>query len=241
MATASTLPRQTGPAGPRRSWFRRAPGHDLSGVSFRVRRGLGNHPDTPVPETASTPVHAASPVHAVSAVDRPSSAEAPPPSELTITDLYHAHRVELVRLAALLVDEVEAAQDIVQDTFAATYRRYGLHLKGIDDPLRYLRRGVVNGSRSLLRRRRTAGAWVPHAQPVMPSPEEDAIRAESDRELRTALSQLRPRQREVLVLRYFGGLSEADIARTLRVPQGTVKSTANRALKVLHRMLEPGR
>lgn len=192
---------------------------------LRVRRDLAE-PDAHLPGDVA---------------DHPAAPTAIPPGRATITDLYHAHRVELVRLAALLVDDPEAAQDVVQDTFAAAYRRYGTGLTGIDDPLRYLRRGVVNGCRSLLRRRRTARAWVPPHEPPAPSPEEDAIRAEEDHELRAALNQLRPRQREVLVLRYFGGLSEADIARTLRVPQGTVKSTANRALKALHRMLEPRR
>jgi RNA polymerase sigma-70 factor (sigma-E family) len=192
----------------------------------RVRRGLAD-PDSPLPGGP--------------AADIPAAPTALPPGRPTITDLYHAHRVELVRLAALLVDDTEAAQDIVQDTFTAAYRSHGTGLTGIDDPLRYLRRGVVNGCRSLLRRRRTARAWVPPHEPPAPSPEEDAIRAEEDHELRMAINQLRPRQREVLVLRYFGGLSEADIARTLRVPQGTVKSTANRALKALHRMLEPRR
>ncbi|MEU8138182.1 RNA polymerase sigma factor [Streptodolium elevatio] len=226
MTTENTL---SLPFGPTRRPILRRPSRtraqDLAGVLLRMGRELADrHEDLRPP-----------------ADDLPSGVTAAPPGGLTITDLYHGHRVELVRLAALLVDDVDAAQDIVQDTFAATYRRYGARMTGVDDPLRYLRRGVVNGSRSLLRRRRTARAWVPPQLPPAPSPEEDAVRAESDRELRAALDRLRPRQREVLVLRYFAGLSEADIARTLRVPQGTVKSTANRALKALHRMLEPTR
>lgn len=225
MTTENTLSRPFGPARPILRWSRRGPGPDLSGLLLRLGRELADHPDDVRPP----------------ADDLPSAVTVVPPGGLTITDLYHAHRLELVRLAALLVDDVEAAQDIVQDTFTATYRRHGVRLAGVDDPLRYLRRGVVNGSRSLLRRRRTARAWVPPHLPPAPSPEEDAVRAESDRELRAALDRLRPRQREVLVLRYFAGLSEADIARTLRVPQGTVKSTANRALRALHRMLEPSR
>lgn len=231
MSTENTLSRAFGT--PSRAFLRRpspAPVQDMAGVLLRMGRELAEHREGLRPPAAGPPT-----------ADVPSAVAVAPPGGLTITDLYHAHRVELVRLAALLVDDVDAAQDIVQDTFAATYRRHGLRLTGVDDPLRYLRRGVVNGSRSLLRRRRTARAWVPPHLPPAPSPEEDAMRAESDRELRAALDRLRPRQREVLVLRYFAGLSEADIARTLRVPQGTVKSTANRALKALHRMLEPSR
>ncbi|WP_436788392.1 RNA polymerase sigma factor [Yinghuangia sp. YIM S10712] len=173
--------------------------------------------------------------------DVPSATSPPTPEHRDITELYHAHRLELVRLAALLTDDTETAQDVVQDAFAAAYKRHGPTLAGLDDPLRYLRRSVVNGARSVLRRRRTARAWVPPHVPPSPSPEDDAIRAEEDQQLRVAIDNLRPRQREVLVLRYYAGLTEAEIARTLGMAQGTVKSTANRALKSLHRMLEAHR
>ncbi|UGQ14103.1 SigE family RNA polymerase sigma factor [Yinghuangia sp. ASG 101] len=171
----------------------------------------------------------------------PAATSPPPPEQGDITALYHAHRLELVRLAALLTDDRETAEDVVQDAFTAAYQRRGPALAGVDDPLRYLRRSVVNGARSVLRRRRTARMWVPPHLPPAPSPEEDAIRAEEDHRLRAAIDALRPRQREVLVLRYYAGLTEADIARTLGMAQGTVKSTANRALKSLHRMLESPR
>jgi RNA polymerase sigma-70 factor (sigma-E family) len=159
----------------------------------------------------------------------------PPP---TMTQLYHAHRMRLIRLATLLVDDQETAEDVVQDAFTAAFRRHGTGLGELDDPPAYLRRCVVNGARSVLRRRRTARAWVPPVIPPVASPEDDALRAERDRRLRLALGKLTRRQREVLVLRYWENLSEIEIAGTLGIPAGTVKSTASRGLTALHKLLE---
>ncbi|WP_406288604.1 RNA polymerase sigma factor [Embleya sp. NBC_00896] len=159
----------------------------------------------------------------------------PPP---TMTQLYHAHRMRLVRLATLLVDDQETAEDVVQEAFTAAFRRHGARLGELDDPPAYLRRCVVNGARSVLRRRRTARAWVPPVAPPVASPEDDALRAERDRRLRHALGLLTRRQREVLVLRYWENLSEVEIAGTLGIPSGTVKSTASRGLTALHKLLE---
>jgi DNA-directed RNA polymerase specialized sigma24 family protein len=74
--------------------------------------------------------------------------------------LYAAHRLRLVRLAVLLVDDLQTAEDVVQDAFAAFLARRSW----LDDPqktLAYLRTSVVNGARDKLRRRRTARAYVP--------------------------------------------------------------------------------
>ena len=153
-----------------------------------------------------------------------------------ITDLYAAHRLGLVRLAVLLVDDLASAEDVVQDAFAALARRP----HAVEDPskaLAYLRVSVVNTARSALRRRRTARAYSPPHDLSPPSPEDNAVLAEEHREVIEALQQLAPRQREVLVLRYWSNLSEAEIARTLDISQGTVKSTASRALVALERAM----
>ena len=149
-----------------------------------------------------------------------------------ITELYAAHRLALVRLAVLLVDDVASAEDVVQDAFAALARRPD----AVRDPSRalaYLRVSVVNAARSALRRRRTARAYSPPHDTSPPTPEDSAVLAEEHREVIAALQTLPPRQREVLVLRYWSNLSEAEIARTLEISQGTVKSTASRALAAL--------
>jgi RNA polymerase sigma-70 factor (sigma-E family) len=153
-----------------------------------------------------------------------------------ITDLYAAHRLALVRLAVLLVDDFAAAEDVVQDAFAALARRPG----AVEDPskaLAYLRVSVLNAARSALRRRRTARAYTPPHDTGPPTPEDVSVLAEEHREVITALHRLAPRQREVLVLRYWQDLSEAEIARTLGISQGTVKSTASRALVALEKAM----
>ena len=157
-----------------------------------------------------------------------------------ITELYAAHRLSLVRLAVLLVDDVASAEDVVQDAFAALSRRHDA-VKDPSKALAYLRVAVVNTARSALRRRRTARAYSPPHDLSPPSPEDTAVLAEEHREVIAALHRLAPRQREVLVLRYWSDLSEADIARTLGISQGTVKSTASRALAALEKAMGGGR
>ena len=153
-----------------------------------------------------------------------------------ITELYAAHRLGLVRLAVLLVDDLASAEDVVQDAFASLARRPD----AVRDPskaLAYLRVSVVNAARSTLRRRRTARAYSPPHDPSPPTPEDSAVLAEEPREVIDALQRLAPRQREVLVLRYWSHLSEAEIARTLDISPGTVKSPASRALVALEKAM----
>ncbi|QHC26340.1 RNA polymerase sigma factor [Streptomyces sp. GS7] len=162
-------------------------------------------------------------------------AEPPPP---TITDLYHAHRLAMVRLAVLLVDDRATAEDVVQDAFAALYKRHGEHLDEVDNALAYLRTAVVNAARSVLRRRRTARGYTPPHEADAPSAEERIVLDEEHREVFAALGGLTARRREVLVLRYWGDLSEAEIATTLGISRGAVKSLASRALDALEKILE---
>ncbi|MER5931887.1 SigE family RNA polymerase sigma factor [Streptomyces sp. NPDC002054] len=171
------------------------------------------------------------PVGVGSAVGEPSR----PP---TVSELYHAHRLRMVRLAVLLVDDLATAEDVVQDAFTALYRRHGEHISEVDNALGYLRTAVVNTSRSVLRRRRTARAWTPPAPGEMPSAEERVVLDEAHREVLAALGRLTPRRRQVLVLRYWAELSEAEIADTLGISRGAVKSNASRALDALERILE---
>jgi RNA polymerase sigma-70 factor (sigma-E family) len=157
-------------------------------------------------------------------------------TEHDLGELFVAHRLSLVRLAVLLVDEPGQAEDVVQDAFAgltAKVRR----LRDPDAALAYLRKAVVNRSRSVLRRRRTARGYVPPRGIEDARPDERAVLAEEHREILAALDRLAPRQREVLVLRYWSGLTEAEIAETLGISRGAVKSTASRALDVMEKIV----
>lgn len=159
----------------------------------------------------------------------------------TLTDLYLTHRLSLVRLAVLLVDHQEQAEDVVQEAFAKLYQRHGEQLGDLDNALAYLRTAVVNGARSVLRRRRTAREYVPPHEADAPSAEDHAVLHDEHRRVLVALQELTPRQREVLVLRYWSDLSESEIAEILAVSRGTVKSTASRALDALEKKLEDAR
>lgn len=163
---------------------------------------------------------------------------APAEDRPTLTDLYHAHRLGLVRMAVLLVDHQDLAEDVVQEAFTQLYQRHGENLDDLDNALGYLRTSVVNGARSMLRRRKTAREYVPPHEADAPSAEDHAVLNDEHRRVLVALQELTPRQREVLVLRYWSDMSEAQIAETLGLSRGAVKSTASRALDALEKHLE---
>ncbi len=99
---------------------------------------------------------------------------------------------------------------------------------------------MLNGCRSVLRRRviaRRVGA-ARRDEPPAKSAESQVILSEDRRQVLAALARLPHRRREVLVLRYYLGLSEAEIAAVLGISPGTVKSTAARGLAALARDLE---
>ena len=156
----------------------------------------------------------------------------PVPPVRTIDDIYRTHRMSMVRLAILLVDDVASAEDVVQDAFAGLYRQWD-RLRDAQAAIGYLRTAVVNGSRSMLRRRRTARAYVPPHTGDARSAESMAMMTTEHQAVIAAMSELAPRQREILVLRYYGGLSEAEIAEATGLSAGTVKSTASRAVAKL--------
>lgn len=155
---------------------------------------------------------------------------------VTLEDLYRQHRMRLVRLAILLVDEPSTAEDVVQEAFTGLHRNWG-KLRDAAAALGYLRTAVVNGSRSVLRRRKTARDYVPPHAVNARSAESLAMLSTEHQAVVDALGKLPPRQREVLVLRYYGGLTEAEIAEAAGISKGTVKSTASRALEALQRAM----
>ena len=154
-----------------------------------------------------------------------------------VTQLYAAHYRSLVRLAALLVRDTGTAEEVVQDSFVAMHGAWR-RLRDPDRALAYLRQAVVNRSRSALRRRSVEAKHAPAPAPVMASAEHGALLALEHASVLAALRTLPTRQQEVLVLRYYVDLSEADIADTLGISRGAVKSHASRGMATLRTTLE---
>jgi RNA polymerase sigma-70 factor (sigma-E family) len=135
----------------------------------------------------------------------------------------------MVRLAYALTGDAGHAEDLAQAAFARAYASWG-RVRRAGDPDAYVRRIVINANRSWRRRRRVteelradlADTLAVHHQPP---PEDGALLA--------ALSRLGPRQRAVVVLRYWLDLSEVETAAAMNCSVGTVKSQASRALATL--------
>lgn len=164
-----------------------------------------------------------------------------PLTPVVVADLAALHRGQyrsLVRLASVLVDDIGTCEELVQDAFVSVLSR----TQSIGDHSKlpaYLRSAVLNGARTHLRRRavrdRQRGLRLVTTEG---SAEAGALAADDQRAVLEALRSLPERQREVLALRYYLDLSETEIAETLRIGAGTVKTHAHRGLTALASTLE---
>jgi RNA polymerase sigma-70 factor (sigma-E family) len=141
----------------------------------------------------------------------------------------------LLRTAYLIVGDLHEAEDLVQETLFKVARRWP-KVSRMDHPVAYTRRILINlalrgGPKRLRRRAELSERRL--TEPAAPAP------LDRHHELHAALAALPPRQRAVLVLRYFLDLSEAEVAAALQCSLGTVKSTAARGLARLEQTLRP--
>ncbi|HEY6787095.1 MAG TPA: SigE family RNA polymerase sigma factor [Trebonia sp.] len=136
----------------------------------------------------------------------------------------------MVRLAYGLTGDLGHAEDVAQAAFARAYASWG-RVTQAGDPDAYLRRIVVNENRRRFRRRRVTEELFG----TLPDPGVADSAAGSDQRaaLLAALARLGPRQRAVIVLRFWMDLSEAETAHVMGCTVGTVKSQASRALATL--------
>jgi len=143
-----------------------------------------------------------------------------------------------VRLSVLLLGDVGRAEEVVQDAFVAVYQQMR---RGGPDVLTnapaYLRQAVVNRSRSVLRHLKVVSKHPSEIAPDEPGADHDVLRGVRRRTVIDALARLPRRQREVLALRYYLDLSEREIAETLGISPGAVKSHASRGAIALRRDL----
>lgn len=153
-----------------------------------------------------------------------------------VAAVFAEHRLGLLRLAVLLLGDQATAEDVVQDAFAGLHRRWA-ELRDEAGALAYARASVVNGCRMVHRRRALMRRIGFAPEPPIWSAESAVMLREDHREVIEALQRLPRRRREVLVLRYYLDLSDAEIAAAMGIGQATVRSTAARALSELGRLI----
>ena len=141
-------------------------------------------------------------------------------------DLYHECFAPMVKLAVVLTGSESSAEDLVHDSFI----RVHAHWERIEYPNAYLRTAVVNACRSAGRRvRRERASLFPPLASV------SALEAD---ELFDVLARLPYRQRAALVLQFYDGLTQAEIAEVLGCREGTVASLVHRGLAQLRRVMD---
>lgn len=155
-----------------------------------------------------------------------------------VESLYGEHWDQLVRLSVLLVRDVGLAEEIVQDVFIELHRRWA-KITSPDAAPAYLRRAVVNRSRSALRHRGVVQRHLARQHQVdLAAPADAPVLADDRRrQVLDALARLPRRQREVLALRFYLDLSEAEIADALGISRGSVKAHASRGSAALRPLL----
>lgn len=144
---------------------------------------------------------------------------------------------QLHHLAWLLTGDVHRAEELVQETLVRAYTAW--HRIDPEDPFRYVQRILVNAKTDGWRRRRREQLVGNLPEPTTCMPDvANAVEAHST--VVAALRTLAPRERAVVVLRYYMDLSEADTAAQLGVSEGTVKSAASRALAKMRKARAAG-
>ncbi|MFI5692835.1 SigE family RNA polymerase sigma factor [Kribbella sp. NPDC051586] len=135
----------------------------------------------------------------------------------------------LLRFATVLCGSPHLAEDVVQDVAIKAQRNWA-RIGSADSPDAYLRRMTVN---EYLSWRRKWSRYVPIAEVDSGTSPDHAEQAADHDQLLSELAKLPRRQRAVLVLRYFGGLTDNEIAETIGCTPGTVRAHASRALATL--------
>ena len=154
--------------------------------------------------------------------------------DAVLSRLFRDHYSALLRLAVLL--GADDAEDVVAEAFYQLYRRWK-KLRDVEQALPYLRSVVVNLLRMRLRHLQVARKHATAVVDGVESAESEALLHDDQRALVVALKGLPARQREALVLRYWLGLREAEIAATMDISAGAVKSHTSRGMAALNRAL----
>ncbi|NYI44666.1 RNA polymerase sigma-70 factor (sigma-E family) [Nocardioides aromaticivorans] len=158
------------------------------------------------------------------------------PTEEEFVELVHAAWPALYRTAVLLVREHALAEDLVQTALARTYSNWH-RIRDVGAAHGYARRALVTQTTSWYRRRSTRNERPTATLPERPA-QGDTVSTVGERvDVAAALAQLSPRQRAVVVLRFYDDLSVQETADALGVAPGTVKSQTSVALTRLRTLL----
>lgn len=173
---------------------------------------------------------------ATAVLSAPVSAQEPraPGRDALLEELFSAHYGGLCRLATLLLRDAGAAEEVVQEAFLRTFSSWW-RLRQPDRAQFYVRAAVVNLCRSRLRRRHREETSNRASWERPPARRADAT--EDALVVLAAVRALPRRQREAVVLRYYGDLADHDVAAVLGCSVGTVKSHLARARETLARAL----
>jgi RNA polymerase sigma-70 factor (sigma-E family) len=144
----------------------------------------------------------------------------------------------LLRAAYLIVWDLQEAEDLVQETLVKVAKRWP-RVRGMEHPIAYARRILLNLALDGSPRRTRDHHELTGELPETPAAADSTVAVDTQDELVRALATLPPRQRAVLVLRYFLDLPEAEVAEALQCSLGTVKSTASRGLARLQETMRP--
>ncbi len=150
--------------------------------------------------------------------------------------LYDEHYRALVKLASFYLDDRDSSEEVVQDAFVKLMT--GRYRVEAGKEGAYLRSIVLNGARSQLRKRRVRRLNAPKSPGLVAAAEESGLAAAEREHLLGLIRALPRKQAEVLMLRYYLDLSEAEIAETLGIARGSVKSHAHRGLSKLKARIE---
>lgn len=148
---------------------------------------------------------------------------------MTFEDFVAAHGQALVRLAYVLTRDQHVAEDLTQTALADAYRHWP-KVASARRPEAYMYKMLVNAHLSWRRRRwatERPTAFDEVSGGVLADPTEGVVAREH---MRTLLAELAPRARTVLVLRYYAGLDDSEIAAAMDLSESSVRATASRAL-----------
>jgi RNA polymerase sigma-70 factor (ECF subfamily) len=160
--------------------------------------------------------------------------------ERAFAELFHQYKNLVYKTAILMLDEAEEADDALQEVFLQVHKSLGSYQPSKGAFTTWLHRVTVNHCLNRMRRRRwkflSLTGIRPDQAPRQPSPE-DRLRQEDT--VSRAIQSLSGKLRAVVVLRYYWDMSYAEIANTLAIPLGTVKSRLNTALRSMRGEIQP--